>query len=183
MQHLPIPFTLPSNIYRKVHVKWVRQDREGQQMLVLHSQRSKEQRDEEVTDVFDLSVEPVCHRVCIIHHHSASLWRFTCGQFRCCNKCNLEVLRLSTWSWQGCLLSKLQRETKGYQIWFQKLLCFAWERCVPHISYVSSFFFCAVKHAEFSFVALHCMERSQELLQQSKRPVPFPRQPVHSTTQ
>ena len=37
-------------------------------MLVLHSQRSKEQRDEEVTDVFDLSVEPVCHRVCIILH-------------------------------------------------------------------------------------------------------------------
>lgn len=54
-------------------------------------------------------------------HHSASLWRSMCGQFRCCNKCNLEVLRLSRWSRQGCLLSKLQRETKGYQIWFQNL--------------------------------------------------------------
>lgn len=154
MQHLLNPFTLPSNIYRKVHVKWVRQDREGQQMLVLHSQRSKEQRDEEVTDVFDLSVEPVCHRVCIIHHHSASLWRSMCGQFRCCNKCNLEVLRLSRWSWQGCLLSKLQRETKGYQIWFQKqtpVLCIGALRSTYFIRFIILLLCC-----ETCWIQLRC---------------------------
>ena len=40
-------------------------------MLVLHSQRSKEQRDEEVTDVFDLSVEPVCIMPQSLHHSSS----------------------------------------------------------------------------------------------------------------